>query len=539
MRYAETGYNLEVDLSQGSVSRVKTDPGLTRLHLGGQGTAARILWDRVPAETDPLSADNLLIFSTGLLHGTPVTGANRTSVSTFSPQTNLYVNSLMGGWFGPELKHAGYDKIIIRGQAPGLVYLWIHNDKVEIRDARHLQGKGCQETATLLQKELNDPRIQVAAIGLAGENRVYQATIEHANSSAYLLVNFPWIYVRESFCHILSHEFFHAWNVKRIHSNKLGPFDYTKPVKTKELWFAEGVTDYYGDVSNVRAGVWSDTQFASTVTANIAQVGEAPEPWSVEDGSAATWIDEVFVNSSQLYYPKGSLLGLLLDVTIRDATDNARSLDDVMRALYTRFAQRGRGFATADLLALLKEFGMPDAETFFGRYVNGREPLPYEDGSVRRVRIGAHPDGSTRVVLDLDGAGRHSVYALYNPYRIVVDVERPAADGGAPGEEILGEVDASHQRHEPRERCREDQDAEDSYREKGVSEDEAEERAWRTVNAIHHGGEKRGGSGYGKKDDPRVYLRAGRIGGRAAASRPRRARSRSAKKAARTRARAR
>lgn len=184
MRYAETGYNLEVDLSLGSVKRVKTDPGLTELHLGGQGTAARILWDRVPPETDPLSPDNLLIFSAGLLHGTPVPGANRTSVSTFSPLTNLYVNSLMGGWFGPELKHAGYDKIIISGEAPGLVYLWIHNNKVEIRDAGHFQGKGCQETATLLQKELKDPRVQVAAIGLAGENRVFQATIEHANSSA-------------------------------------------------------------------------------------------------------------------------------------------------------------------------------------------------------------------------------------------------------------------------------------------------------------------------------------------------------------------
>ncbi|MDD2736908.1 MAG: aldehyde ferredoxin oxidoreductase N-terminal domain-containing protein [Desulfuromonadaceae bacterium] len=184
MRYAETGFNLEIDLSQGSVKRVATDAKLTRLHLGGQGTAAKILWDRVSPDVDPLSPDNLLIFSTGLLHGTPVPGANRVSVSTFSPLTNLYVNSLMGGWFGPELKHAGYDKIIIHGQASGLVYLYIHNDKVEIRDASHLQGKGCQETAALLQQELKDHKIQVAAIGLAGENMVKMATIDHFNSSA-------------------------------------------------------------------------------------------------------------------------------------------------------------------------------------------------------------------------------------------------------------------------------------------------------------------------------------------------------------------
>ncbi|MDP2647247.1 MAG: aldehyde ferredoxin oxidoreductase N-terminal domain-containing protein [Desulfobacterales bacterium] len=184
MRYAETGFNLEIDLSRGSVERVQTDLRLTELHLGGQGTAGKILWDRVPPEVEPFSADNLLIFSTGLLLGTPVPGANRSAVNTFSPQTNLYSHSLFGGFFGPELKHAGYDKIIIRGKSPELVYLWINNDKVEIRDASHLKGKGALETGALIKEELKESDAQVAAIGLAGENRVYLATIEHANSSA-------------------------------------------------------------------------------------------------------------------------------------------------------------------------------------------------------------------------------------------------------------------------------------------------------------------------------------------------------------------
>ncbi len=184
MRYAETGYDLEINLSRGSIDKVLTDPKLTELHLGGQGSAAKILWDRVPPDVEPFSPKNLLIFSTGLLHSTPVPGANRTSVDTFSPQTDRYSHSLFGGFFGPELKHAGYDKIIISGKADDLVYLWINNDKVEIRDASHLRGKGAQETATLLKEELKEPHAQVAAIGLAGENRVYMATIEHANSSA-------------------------------------------------------------------------------------------------------------------------------------------------------------------------------------------------------------------------------------------------------------------------------------------------------------------------------------------------------------------
>ena len=184
MRYAETGFNLEVDLSRGSVERVETDPRDTELYLGGLGTNAKILWDRVPPEVEPFSPDNLLIFSAGLLCGTPATGCNRTIVSTISPQTRLMAFSMMGGFWAPELKYAGYDGVILRGKSPDLVYLWINNDKVEIRDAGHLKGKGAVETAELIKEELKEPKAQVAAIGLAGENRVYFASIEQGRSSA-------------------------------------------------------------------------------------------------------------------------------------------------------------------------------------------------------------------------------------------------------------------------------------------------------------------------------------------------------------------
>ncbi|UCE57211.1 MAG: aldehyde dehydrogenase, partial [Desulfobacterales bacterium] len=135
MRYAETGYNLEIDLTRGSFEREETDPRDTELYLGGLGTSAKILWDRVPPEVEPFSPDNLLIFGTGLLTGTLTPGANRTIISTFSPQTLLMAYSMMGGFWAPELKFAGYDKVIIRGKSPNLVYLWINNDQVEIRDA--------------------------------------------------------------------------------------------------------------------------------------------------------------------------------------------------------------------------------------------------------------------------------------------------------------------------------------------------------------------------------------------------------------------
>ena len=184
MRYGETGYNLDIDLTTGIIEKVETDIQNTELYIGGQGTAAKILWDRVPPDTEPFSEENLLIFSTGLLHGTPVPGANRVAVNTFSPQTNLQAHSLMGSYFGPEMKYAGYDKIILKGKAPSLVYLWIHNDKVEIRDASHLAGKGTHETATILREELGQEKAQIAAIGLAGENRVYTASIDHSDACA-------------------------------------------------------------------------------------------------------------------------------------------------------------------------------------------------------------------------------------------------------------------------------------------------------------------------------------------------------------------
>jgi benzoyl-CoA reductase subunit BamB len=184
MRYAETGFNLEIDLSRGSIEREATDQKLTELYLGGLGTNAKILWDRVPPEVEPFSPENLLIFGTGLLTGTPAPGANRTIISTISPQTGLMAYSMMGGFFAPELKYAGYDKIIFRGKSPKLVYIWINNDKVEIRDASHLRGKGAIETAELIKKELKEPNAQVAAIGLAGENRVFTASIEQGRSSS-------------------------------------------------------------------------------------------------------------------------------------------------------------------------------------------------------------------------------------------------------------------------------------------------------------------------------------------------------------------
>jgi len=178
------GYNLEIDLATGNIERVETDPKITDLHLGGLGTSVKIHWDRVPPETKPFDDENLLIFSTGLFNGTPAFSANRTVVTFVSPQSELLAYPMMGGFWSAELKYAGYDKIVFSNKSPDWVYLWVKDDKVEIRDATHLKGRGALETQDLIREELKEPHAQVAAIGLAGENRCFTASIEQSRSSA-------------------------------------------------------------------------------------------------------------------------------------------------------------------------------------------------------------------------------------------------------------------------------------------------------------------------------------------------------------------
>ena len=175
---------------------------------------------------------------------------------------------------------------------------------------------------------------------------------------------------------LLSHEFFHLWNVKRARPAALWPYDYAHAQYTPLLWWSEGVTDYYADVTLVRSRQWSVDQFVAGMGADVTQVEDAAEIVSVEDASVDTWIKPVWVDEAQYYYPKGALLGLMLDIRIREATGNAHSLDDVMRGLYAASWRQGKGFTTEDLLGLIRPW-YPGVDDFYRRYIQGREPLPY------------------------------------------------------------------------------------------------------------------------------------------------------------------
>jgi aldehyde:ferredoxin oxidoreductase len=177
-----TGKILIVNLSTGQTWDEPLNEKFAAQYIGGAGLAARYLYDAIDAHTDPLGADNPLIFMTGPLDATPAPSTGRFVVVARSPQTGLYGEANAGNFFGPDLKLAGYDGIIFRGKASSPVYLLIRDERVELRDASHLRGMTTFDTGDAIRVELADPKLTVAAIGPAGENLVKYAMILATNS---------------------------------------------------------------------------------------------------------------------------------------------------------------------------------------------------------------------------------------------------------------------------------------------------------------------------------------------------------------------
>jgi len=200
------------------------------------------------------------------------------------------------------------------------------------------------------------------------------SALEHGNS--HVGIYNPQFIGTPLLASITAHEIFHAWNVKRLRPAELVPYDYDQPQPTPWLWVSEGITDYYADLSLSRGGIIDSAQFMALTSAKAGAVADAP-PTALEDASLSTWIHPID-GSGYLYYPKGSLAGFLLDILIRDGSNNARSLDDVMRQLYHTTYKKGRGFAAKDWWGMVsKAAGGRLFADFNSRYIDGREPLPF------------------------------------------------------------------------------------------------------------------------------------------------------------------
>jgi predicted metalloprotease with PDZ domain len=176
---------------------------------------------------------------------------------------------------------------------------------------------------------------------------------------------------------VYAHEIFHAWNVKRLRPVELWPYQYAHEQPTSWLWMSEGVTDYYADLALVRSGVSDSSAFFATTAGKIREIAVLP-PFGLDDASLSAWIHPTD-GTADAYYPKGSLAGLMLDILIRDASDNKHSLDDVMRGLYRQDYKAGKGFTGDEWWkAVQSAAGGKSFADFNARYIDGRDPYPWQ-----------------------------------------------------------------------------------------------------------------------------------------------------------------
>lgn len=269
-------------------------------------------------------------------------------------------------------------------------------------------------------------------IHLSGKG--FAGGLEHLHSTVLNVPDSPSLNVDA----LAAHEFFHAWNVKRIRPKVLGPFDYTQPVRTRALWWCEGVTDYYATLILVRAGLISEREFWSDLEREIWMLENNPAQSrvSLEEASWRVWEGNGMGYGGLSYYNKGKVVGFLWDAYIRGITGNRRSLDDVMRLMMERYAYPKPGFEEDGILQAINRVTATDCGALYQRMVASTEPLPYEEllslvgmRLERRVEATVYFGATTRV----DSVGRVIVQA--------VESQSPAFTMGLRAGDIVMSVD--------------------------------------------------------------------------------------------------
>lgn len=227
-----------------------------------------------------------------------------------------------------------------------------------------------------------------------------QGALEHMNSSAYLMMHQPWDQFKEDGLRIIAHEFFHLWNVKRIHSSLLGPFDYTKGVRTSSLWLSEGITDYYAHALLARNGLITANKFLSDVRGWYSNYRHSTPAltMSLEELSRAE--SDFDMENAIVLYTKGPLVGLMLDLEIRTRTNNKRSLDDIMLAL-NKDAKKRKYFTDEALIGKMGKIVGLDLSDFYRRYIQGTDSIHIES-VLDQLGLSSKMDLSSEITSDGD-----------------------------------------------------------------------------------------------------------------------------------------
>jgi predicted metalloprotease with PDZ domain len=252
-----------------------------------------------------------------------------------------------------------------------------------------------------------------------------------------------------------AHEFFHLWNVKRLRPAALGPFDYTRENYSRSLWFAEGITSYYGYLFLLKSGLWTRDQFLVRLASEIYALDKEPgnKLMSAESSSFGAWFfdrspqmqETNFTNTTISYYNKGALLGMLLDLEIRSRTQGRKTLLDIMQFMYHQFYEApatsyygpGRGFEEKDVVEALNSVTGSDFTPFFERYVSGTDALPYQE-TLATVGYRLHLETPADAPPSLDVA----VQPEFRGARVVSIIPDSAADrAGLSRDDLLIDVD--------------------------------------------------------------------------------------------------
>ncbi len=256
------------------------------------------------------------------------------------------------------------------------VHVIIHGDEYRKHDVESALRKICAYEIKLMEGAPYSEYTFIFHIGKAAAGG--GGGMEHSNSTAI------WIPSGDFLVNVSAHEFFHLWNVKRIRPATLEPLDHTREMYTRSLWFAEGVTNTYAAYALVRTGIWSKQDFLQDLSMQISELESRPaEQWqSAEQSSLDAWLEKYALynqpQSSVSYYTKGQILGVLLDILIRDRSDNQRSLDDLLRAMDADFAHAGKFYRDSlDIRLESEKLTGGSLEDFFDKYVSGASPLPY------------------------------------------------------------------------------------------------------------------------------------------------------------------
>jgi predicted metalloprotease with PDZ domain len=321
--------------------------------------------------------------------------------------------------------------------------------------AGSLAGAPRQETWNRIEK-MWAPMIQVfgdkpfktyTIMQLADSSYQGASGLEHQNSHVDVVT--PLALGNPFLDGLYDHEIIHAWNVKRLRPADMYPYHYDRSQPTPWLWVSEGITDYYADLVLVRAGLTEPSGFFATTTGKITNVASTP-PVALNDASLSTWIHPTD-GTGYIYYDKGSLAGLMLDIMIRDASNNRQSLDDVMRSLYQSAYKHDRGFTGTEWWAAVSKAAGGRSFVDFDRlYVDGRAPYPWDSilplagmKLTHEARIGIQTDKDSigyRVVSVVPGSTAASAGLKAGDYVLQVgDVALTSDDFGTQFRELYGD----------------------------------------------------------------------------------------------------